>query len=422
MPKVSGRSSTSLRVAVQLRRSVPHLHLAFSDCSLTTAARTHYSSQPRTLESRHYIISPRRGLAHLLLLLMAPPDLNSLPPSRSMSASPRQTRSVQNAASPPVQQETHTPSPRNSSISLATAAMANAANESRRSSLSTRGSPRLGRMPSDRRRSQVAMGLNLNDPTLPSPGELSSSDPRANLNHSFVSASPATIGGRSAIATGDPHHQRQPSLGDIHNELEQEQEAQVNRMLQMIREQQLQLEALRNSQTDHQSARSPQPASAGAANNSTAVIDDETPASERSISFSSVHPAAPLVPQPRRFSRGPSSASRSPALRPIQGGGPDSSLGTSGDWPPSPVESARRNSFRDENAFYQAETANLTRENQMLRMRIRELEKQLSELTSAPANTPTVPSNLVSSPSVEAQEEASAAADVARTTTQPDKS
>ncbi|EXJ82500.1 hypothetical protein A1O3_06313 [Capronia epimyces CBS 606.96] len=299
--------------------------------------------------------------------------------------------------------------------------MANAANESRRSSLSNRGSPRLGRMPSDRRRSQVAMGLNLNDPTLPSPGELSSSDPRVNLSHSFVSASPPTIGGRPAIATGDPHHQRQPSLGDIHNELEQEQEAQVNRMLQMIREQQLQLEALRTSQVDQQSARSSQPTSA-VAGNSTAVVDDETPASERSISFPSIHPAVPLVPQPRRFSRGPSSASRSPALRPLQSAGHESSLGTSGDWPPSPVESAaRRNSFRDENAFYQAETANLTRENQMLRMRIRELEKQLSELSAAPANTPSIPSNLVSSPPVEAQEEASAAADIARITTESEK-
>ncbi|EXJ90686.1 hypothetical protein A1O1_03790 [Capronia coronata CBS 617.96] len=356
---------------------------------------------------------------------MAPPDLNSLPPSRSMSSSPMQTRSIQTAASPPVRQDTQTPSPRTSSISLATAAMTNAANESRRSSLSNRGSPRLGRMPSDRRRSQVAMGLNLNDPTLPSPGELSNSDPRINLGHSFVSASPATIGGRSAIATGDPHHQRQPSLGDIHNELEQEQEAQVNRMLQMIREQQLQLEALRNSQSEQQSNRTPQPTATAAGNNGTAVVDDDTPhgtpASERSISFPPVPASIPSIPQPRRFSRGPSSASRSPALRPMQGGH-DSSLGASGEWPPSPVETAaRRNSFRDESAFYQAETANLTRENQMLRMRIRELEKQLSELSSVPANTPSTPSNLVSSPSVEAQGEASAAAEVARMTTETDK-
>merc|ERR1711939_1274135 len=140
---------------------------------------------------------------------MAPPDLNSLPPSRSMSSSPMQPRSISTATSPPNRNET--PSPRASSISLASAAMTNAANESsRRSSTSNRGSPLLGRMPSDRRRSQVALSLNLNDPSLPSPGELSSNDPRLNLSHSFVSASPPTIGGRPAIATGDPHHQLQP--------------------------------------------------------------------------------------------------------------------------------------------------------------------------------------------------------------------
>ncbi|EXJ70997.1 uncharacterized protein A1O5_05990 [Cladophialophora psammophila CBS 110553] len=334
---------------------------------------------------------------------------------------------------PPNRQQT--PSPRSSSISLAAAAVTNAANanESRRSSLSNRGSPRLGRMPSDRRRSQVAINLNLNDPTIPSPGELSSSDPRIGFGHSYTSASPPTIGGRAAIATGDPHHQRQPSLGEIHNELEQEQEAQVNRMLQMIREQQLQLDALRSGQgqNGHHSRHSSQPNSA-VAGSGTAVVDDETPASERSITFPSIHPAVPAVPPlTRRISRGPSSASRSPALRPLPA--QESSIGNttaSGDWPPSPLESittARRNSFRDETAFYQAETANLTRENQMLRMRIRELEKQISELTASPANTPVTPSNLVTSPPVNsppvaaAEGEASAAAGVARVSIEPDK-
>ncbi|KAJ9496944.1 hypothetical protein LTR99_003689 [Exophiala xenobiotica] len=360
---------------------------------------------------------------------MAPPDLNSLPPSRSMSSSPMQPRSISTATSPPNRNET--PSPRASSISLASAAMANAANESsRRSSTSNRGSPRLGRMPSDRRRSQVALSLNLNDPSLPSPGELSSNDPRLNLNHSFVSASPPTIGGRSAIATGDPHHQRQPSLGEIHNELEQEQEAQVNRMLQMIREQQLQLDALRNTQSDghhhhhHQHSRRSSQLNSALTASSTAVLDDETPASERSISFSSIHPAVPPNPQAptRRISRDPSSASRSPALRALPGHESSlGSLGTSTDWPPSPIESARRNSFRDESVFYQAETAMLTRENQLLRQRIRELEKQIAEMGTLPANTPATPSNLAMNPSVAAQEEASAAAAVTRITAEPDK-
>lgn len=359
---------------------------------------------------------------------MAPPDLNSLPPSRSTSSSPMQPRAMQTANLPPNRQQT--PSPRSSSISLAAAAVTNAANESRRSSLSNRGSPRLGRMPSDRRRSQVTMNLNLNDPTLPSPGELSSSDSRMGFSHSFASASPPTIGGRSAIATGDPHHQRHPSLGEIHNELEQEQEAQVNRMLLMIRDQQLQLDALRASQGQNgtHSRQSSQPNSA-IPGGSTAVLDDETPASERSISFPSIHPAVPVVPPlTRRISRGPSSTSRSPALRPLVGH--ESSIGAaaSGDWPPSPLESistARRNSFRDETAYYQAETANLTRENQMLRMRIRELERQISDLSASPRNSPATPSNLATSLPLRGAQteeaEASAAAEVARITAEPDK-
>ena len=161
------------------------------------------------------------------------PDLNSLPPSRSpASASPStQLRatfspsSLPTADPHPYLQRRDTPSPRSSSISLAAAATMNAADMSRRNSATsnTRGSPRIGR--GERRRSTVAMNLSLNDPTLPSPGELSHNDHRT--NH-FTTGSPANIGGSSVIATGDPHHhQRTASLGEIHQELEQEQEAQV---------------------------------------------------------------------------------------------------------------------------------------------------------------------------------------------------
>jgi hypothetical protein len=161
------------------------------------------------------------------------PDLNSLPPSRtSASASPSiQPRAAFSpttlppADSHPYLQRRDTPSPRSSSISLAAAATMNAADISRRNSSTsnTRGSPRIGR--GERRRSTVAMSLSLNDPTLPAPGELSNSDHRTNF---FTTGSPSSIGGSSVIATGDPHHhQRNPSLGEIHQELEQEQEAQV---------------------------------------------------------------------------------------------------------------------------------------------------------------------------------------------------
>jgi hypothetical protein len=161
------------------------------------------------------------------------PDLNSLPPSRSSAAASPSTLSRATfpstslpAADPhPYLQRRDTPSPRSSSISLAAAATMNAADISRRNSATsnTRGSPRTGR--GERRRSTVAMSLSLNDPTMPGPGELSSSDHRTNF---FTTGSPSSIGGSNVIATGDPHHhQRTPSLGEIHQELEQEQEAQV---------------------------------------------------------------------------------------------------------------------------------------------------------------------------------------------------
>ena len=330
-----------------------------------------------------------------------PPDLNSLPPSRNMASSPVQPRAMQSATSPPARHDSH--SPRLGSTSLAAAASMNAADLSRRSSASNRGSPRQARVAAERRRSQVAMNLDLNDPTIPSPGELSSSDRRG--SHSYSSMSPSTLGGRGTIATGDPHHSRQASLGEIHNELEQEQEAQVNRMLPMIRDQQQQLDSLRSTQGDH-SRRSSLQNSIPVNPSATVAVDDLTPASELSMSFPSIHPAIPAgsIATPRRISRNPSSANRSPALRPLPGH--ESSISSSIDWPPSPIETARRNSMRDESTYYQAETANLTRENQMLRMRIRDLEKQVNELNAVPANTPSTPSNLMTSPPLEAEGEA----------------
>lgn len=67
------------------------------------------------------------------------------------------------------------------------------------------------------------MNLQLNDPTLPAPGEMISEHQVS----SYRNSSPQSLAGSPIIATGDPHHQRAPSLGEIHQELEQEQEAQV---------------------------------------------------------------------------------------------------------------------------------------------------------------------------------------------------
>jgi hypothetical protein len=52
-------------------------------------------------------------------------------------------------------------------------------------------------------------------------------DHRSSIGHAFRTASPSSHGGSPIFATADPHHQRAPSLGELHQELEQEQEAQV---------------------------------------------------------------------------------------------------------------------------------------------------------------------------------------------------
>ena len=154
------------------------------------------------------------------------PDLNSLPPSSASSGTPLPTRYNNNPDIYP--RPTGSPSPRSSSVSLAAAATINAGmqnQDSRHSSSSStraRPSPQMGR--SERRRSTVAMNLNLNDPTLPGPGELQSSDHRPSMSHNFQTSSPHSIGSPTTA-----HRQRAPSLGELHQELEQEQEAQVVR-------------------------------------------------------------------------------------------------------------------------------------------------------------------------------------------------
>jgi hypothetical protein len=70
------------------------------------------------------------------------------------------------------------------------------------------------------------MNLQLNDPTLPPSAEIvSEGQPSV-----FRTASPQPIAGSpTSVMMSDPRHFRTPSLGDIHQELEQEQEAQVVR-------------------------------------------------------------------------------------------------------------------------------------------------------------------------------------------------
>jgi hypothetical protein len=151
-----------------------------------------------------------------------------------------------------------------------------------------------------------------------------------------------------------------------------------NRLLTMIRQQQAQIVSLQSNQP---------PASA--------IVDEGTPTSERSLSLPQSQPNASQVPTgaapPRsRSPLGPStygglsrhssiadrsrgsSHTGSPALRPLSRGvGPHESS----EWLPGSAHGATR----DEGVFYQAETQTLTRENQMLKLRIRELGTLIGE-------------------------------------------
>ncbi|KAI2789241.1 hypothetical protein POX_e07271 [Penicillium oxalicum] len=328
------------------------------------------------------------------------PDLNSLPPSRSSSTSSslphRHTSTISPGTTTPSQAGPHsTATPRRTS----------------------RGSS-IGRLSvSERRRSAAGMHLNLNDPPTAASnvGDGPWSEHRSSMGYAFRTASPISHGGSPIFATADPHHQRAPSLGELHQELEQEQEAQVvswsaifnartfaytrtlldppeehrlgrssiflsacmanqgffsgakNRLLQMIRSQQAQLQQYQQQNQHSQSAAS-----------GTAVIDDApTPASERSFSFSPAgHPSA--AASTHRFSlsslsnRRPSrstSQATSPNILPRE---PSRAVEGMEAFPILRDNTSRRGS-RDESAFHQAEAAMLNRENQMLRQRIREL-------------------------------------------------
>ncbi|KAI0477941.1 hypothetical protein F4859DRAFT_520825 [Xylaria cf. heliscus] len=351
------------------------------------------------------------------------PDLNSLPPSSSSPvAAPLRTimtngslglgsstgaagestsasvptsaasASAASASTTTVRGESPSPSPRSTSISLQAAATVNAGLQhepGRRTSSSSlsrqRHSPQTGR-----RRSAVLMNLQLNDPAVPAPGEMvleSGANPlHPTMSPQPLSSSPLLIG-------RDPHHNRAPSLGELHQELEAEQEAQVNRLLQMIRQQQLQLQQLQAAQAQSSVAAEDHPSTSGRSTSMShppGVLPSlPTPSGSAPRSPSISHPAASFDTARdalHRRSRTPSHDASSPRLR-------STSISHEGE----PHLSA----VRDEATYYQAETQSLIRENQMLRHRLRELERQLSE---AHANTsitrePVQPSHLTHSTS-----------------------
>ncbi|KAG5921948.1 hypothetical protein E4U53_003750 [Claviceps sorghi] len=293
-----------------------------------------------------------------------------------------------------------TGSPRPSSVSLQAAATMNAGLQREPSRQSSSGSlPRNTSSPNtSRRRSTVLMNLQLNDPSIPGPGEM------ANDRPGYTAHSPQPMSGSPLMA--DPHyhhhhhhhhHHRAPSLGELHQELEAEQEGHVNRLLQMIRQQQLELSRLQSSRPNQ---------------SSDAVADDSAVAetaprpilgtgnSQTSIGGS--HPAGSSSRSPV-LSRGSMDMARAELHRrsrtPSRGASPRlraASIGQeSGEWVLG---------GRDESAFYQAETQMLTRENQMLRHRIRDLEKQLADAAPGTGTEPSIPSHLTQTPMVAGDE------------------
>ncbi|EFQ33180.1 uncharacterized protein GLRG_08324 [Colletotrichum graminicola M1.001] len=287
------------------------------------------------------------------------------------------------AASPAPRGESPTGSPRRLSTSLQAAATMNAGLQhepSRRSSSGSlsrsRQSPNAGR-----RRSTVLMNLQLNDPTLPGPGEMVADNQHAHSGGATTASPQPMAISPMIVPGGHPHHNRAPSLGELHQELEAEQEAQVNRLLQMIRHQQLQLQQLQASQGQNSSAVEDSAIASERSNQGTPISQPSSilpPSGYTPLPSSGSFSRSPVMPHPRssfdmaradlqRRSR-TSSRGASPRLRST------SMSGDSGDhWVLG---------GRDESAFYQAETQMLVRENQMLRHRIRDLEKQLTDLLS----------------------------------------
>jgi hypothetical protein len=138
---------------------------------------------------------------------MSPPDLNTLPPSPLASPPAGTSRNHSPSASRNMTSSPH---------SLAATAAMNAGihnEETRR--------PSSGSMQRDveraRRRSSIRMNLNLNDPTVPAPGEMQRSPSSRSRGPSYTHS--------------PPYRERAPSLGELHQALESEQEGQVVRYL-----------------------------------------------------------------------------------------------------------------------------------------------------------------------------------------------
>lgn len=163
------------------------------------------------------------------------PDINSLGSDTPLSPvssipSPSHPRTASVGPDLPLPLRTTPPSAsRSGSISLQATAAINASmqtQDSRRSSISSnaRGSPQLLRSGQDPSSRNAAMRINLSDPAAPGPGELQTAGAGRRPSQTMFRSSPL---GSPVASTADPHHQRAPSIGELYQELEQEQEAQV---------------------------------------------------------------------------------------------------------------------------------------------------------------------------------------------------
>ena len=70
------------------------------------------------------------------------------------------------------------------------------------------------------------MNLQVNDPNVPAPGEMVAEN-QGNSNGAGPPSPRPVAGSPMLLPTREPHHSRTPSLGELHQELEEEQEAQV---------------------------------------------------------------------------------------------------------------------------------------------------------------------------------------------------
>ncbi|GKT45552.1 uncharacterized protein ColSpa_05733 [Colletotrichum spaethianum] len=272
-------------------------------------------------------------------------------------------------------------SPRRLSTSLQAAATMNAGLQHEPSRRSSSGSlSRSRQSPSaGRRRSTVLMNLQLNDPSLPGPGEMVADNQHAQSGGATTASPQPMATSPMMVPSGDPHHNRAPSLGELHQELEAEQEAQV-----------LQLQQLQAAQGQSSSAVEDSAIASERSNQGTPISQPSSilpPSGFTPLPSSGSFSRSPVMPHPRssfdiaradlqRRSRTPSRGA-SPRLRST------SISGDSGDhWVLG---------GRDESAFYQAETQMLVRENQMLRHRIRDLVAAAGEDDNTTAHvTPSI--------------------------------